>query len=79
MVQYAEFNSLHTYFVKCAGYKKYGAGGNGYVKGYKGEAIKAAKDLMYGEAVIKQIKRAKTENEVYMIMVQARLAGGRRG
>lgn len=49
------------------------------MKGYKGEAIKAAKDLMYGEAVIKQIKRAKTENEVYMIMVQARLAGGRRG
>lgn len=41
-------------------------------KGYKGEAIKAARDLGYGIEVVEKIRRAKTETEVIQIMCAAR-------
>lgn len=39
---------------------------------YKRQAIKAAKDLLYGNKVIKKIKKAKTEGEIDRIMRAAR-------
>lgn len=39
---------------------------------YKSNAIQAAKDLCYGEAVINLLKNAKTEGEISRIMTNAR-------
>ena len=39
---------------------------------YKIQAIKAAKDLLYGDKVIEKIKKAKTEGESDRIMRAAR-------
>ena len=39
---------------------------------YKIQAVKAAKDLGYGNEVIKRIKAAKTDNEIERIMREAR-------
>ena len=41
-------------------------------KGYKYEAIKAAKDLFYGSRVIELINSAKSEAEIERIMCTAR-------
>ena len=42
---------------------------------YKIEAKRAAKDLLYGKAVIEKIDKAKTENEITRIMKNARKRG----
>lgn len=39
---------------------------------FRKQAIKAAKDLLYGEEVIKALKNAKTESEIDRIMKTAR-------
>lgn len=39
---------------------------------YRVQAINAARDLYYGEDVIKQIKEAKTHDEIILIMGKAR-------
>lgn len=39
---------------------------------YRSQAIKAAKDLCYGEIVIKAVKKAKTEEDIRCIMQEAR-------
>lgn len=39
---------------------------------YKRHAIRAAKDLCYGEATIEKLKKAKTESEIERIMRTAR-------
>lgn len=41
-------------------------------KGYRHDALVAAKDLRYGEQVIKAIREAKTEAEIIQIMCRAR-------
>ena len=45
------------------------------LKLYKNDAIKAAKELFYGEDVIKQIKEAKSAHEISKIMSKARNGG----
>ena len=42
------------------------------IKEYKREAIKAAEELGYGEAVISKIKAATTETQIGNIMAEAR-------
>jgi len=42
------------------------------LKVYREQAIKAAKDLRYGQDVILHIKQAKTINEITRIMASAR-------
>ena len=42
---------------------------------YKHWAIQAAKDLHYGEDVIKELKAAKTDDEIDRIMRNARIGG----
>lgn len=42
------------------------------VSQYKRQAIKAAKNLLYGDKVIEKIKNAKTEGEIDRIMKAAR-------
>lgn len=39
---------------------------------YRNQAFQAAKDLHYGDEVLKQICNAKTNNEIEHIMVNAR-------
>lgn len=39
---------------------------------YKEQALKAAKDLNYSSSIIKKIKAAKTDDEIYRIMHKAR-------
>lgn len=39
---------------------------------YKTQALKAAKELGYGENVVNQIKEAKTHDEIILIMGKAR-------
>lgn len=39
---------------------------------YRSQAFQAAKDLHYGDDVLKQICNAKTNNEIEHIMVNAR-------
>ena len=39
---------------------------------YRKQAISAAKDLRYGDEVVKAIKKAKTHGEIQRIMVGAR-------
>ena len=41
-------------------------------KGYRYDAIRAAKDLLYGDRVIELIKSAKSDDEIYRIMCTAR-------
>ena len=41
-------------------------------KSYKREAISAARDLCYGEDVVKRIKEAKDDTEIARIMATAR-------
>lgn len=41
---------------------------------YKAEAIKAAKDLRYGDEVVRKIRKAKSSCEVSRIMATARKA-----
>lgn len=40
--------------------------------GYRGEALKAAKDLFYDKSIIRQIKNAKSDAEIERIMCTAR-------
>lgn len=56
-----------------------GNGGNFIManKGYRGEAIKAAKDLGYGEQVVRKIREAKSEAEIERIMFSARNEKGK--
>ena len=42
------------------------------VSQYKRQAIKAAKDLKYGDEVVEKLKKAKTEGEIDRIMKAAR-------
>lgn len=39
---------------------------------YKPSAIRAAKDLGYGDEVVRKIRAAKTDDEIERIMVSAR-------
>ena len=39
---------------------------------YKQHAMKAAKELGYGESVVRQIKAAETDAEIERIMIKAR-------
>lgn len=39
---------------------------------YKAEAIKAAKDLRYGDEVVRKIRKAKSSCEISRIMATAR-------
>ncbi len=39
---------------------------------YKKQAIKAAKDLRYGDEIIKKLKAASTDGEIERIMIGAR-------
>ena len=39
---------------------------------YRKNAIRAAKDLKYGEDVVKRIEQAKTDSEIQRIMTSAR-------
>lgn len=41
-------------------------------KTYRSEALKAAKELGYGDEVIRRIKNAKSDAEIEHIMVSAR-------
>ena len=41
-------------------------------KTYRADALKAAKELGYGDEVIRRIKNAKTDGEIERIMVTAR-------
>lgn len=41
---------------------------------YKKQALKAAKELYYGQTVIRKIKKAETDREITRIMVTARQA-----
>lgn len=41
---------------------------------YKAEAIKAAKDLRYGDEVVRKIRKAKSSGEISRIMATAREA-----
>ena len=41
-------------------------------KSYKADALKAAKELGYGDDVIRRLRNAKTDGEVERIMVTAR-------
>ena len=45
---------------------------NGSLSAYRRGALKAAKELCYGEKVINQIKNAKTSGEIRVIMATAR-------
>ena len=40
---------------------------------YKSAAVKAAKDLGYGDRVVQKIKAAKTDSEIARIMGEARV------
>jgi len=42
---------------------------------YRREALKAAKDLFYGQAIIAEIRKAKSDDEISRIMAKARLGG----
>lgn len=42
------------------------------VKAFKNQAVKAAKDLLYGDEVVKQLEAAKTIAEMDRIMKTAR-------
>lgn len=42
---------------------------------YRKEALKAARDLCYGEEVQRRIKNAKTSAEISRIMKSARMGG----
>ena len=44
-----------------------------FLRLYRKDALKAAKDLGYGEEVIQQIKNAKTDDEISRIMASARM------
>lgn len=41
-------------------------------KEYKKDAVKAAKDLKYGNSAVKKIKEAKNEAEIQRIMITER-------
>lgn len=41
---------------------------------YRAEAIKAAKDLRYGDEVVRKIRKAKSSSEISRIMATAREA-----
>ena len=43
-----------------------------HTNAYRSDSIKAAKDLGYGEQVIKRLRAAKTEGEICRIMTNAR-------
>lgn len=73
---YRDKNSKDGYHVKCKEcYNSYRSNNTHKINGlrkYKKEAIKAAKELYYGEDVIEKIKEAKTENQIRNIMEEAR-------
>lgn len=75
---YRNKNSEDGYHIKCKEcYNSYRSGNKNKeiiakIRAYKKEAIKAAKELYYGEDIIEKIKEAKTENQIRNIMKEAR-------